>query len=77
MTKIEFKHVDFGYDADSLVLHDINLTIDKPGFYCIIGPNGVGKSTIVKCLNKINIPLKGNILIDDVDISTLKYHDIS
>ncbi len=77
MTKIEFKDVDFGYDADNLVLHDINLTIDKPGFYCIIGPNGVGKSTIVKCLNKINIPLKGQIFIDDVDISTLKYHDIS
>ncbi|MBR4227472.1 MAG: hypothetical protein IKR86_12110 [Candidatus Methanomethylophilaceae archaeon] len=30
MTKIEFQNVDFGYDADSLVLHDINLTIDKP-----------------------------------------------
>ncbi len=73
MTVIELKDVSFGYTEKKIVLHDVNLTIDKPGFYCIVGPNGVGKSTIVKCLNKINVPQKGQILVDGEDISGLHY----
>ncbi|MCQ2084614.1 MAG: ABC transporter ATP-binding protein [archaeon] len=76
-TKIELKDVSFGYTADKLVLRDVNLTIDKPGFYCIVGPNGVGKSTIVKCLNKINIPQKGEIFVDGVNIKDLHYKDLA
>ncbi len=77
MTKIELKDVSFGYNSDKIVLRDVNLFIDKPGLYCIVGPNGVGKSTIVKCLNKINVPQQGQIFVDDVDISTLHYKDLA
>ncbi len=77
MTKIELQDVSFGYSHDKIVLRDVNLVIEKPGLYCIVGPNGVGKSTIVKCLNKINIPQKGRILIDDVDISTMHFKELA
>jgi iron complex transport system ATP-binding protein len=77
MTTIQLIDVTFGYEEDKPVLRDVNLTIDKPGFYCIIGPNGVGKSTIVKCLNKINIPQKGTILVDGEDIKNLNYKDLA
>jgi len=77
MTKIELKDVSFGYSHDKIVLRDVNLLIEEPGLYCIVGPNGVGKSTIVKCLNKINIPQKGTILVDDVDIHTMHFKELA
>ncbi len=77
MTTIELEDVSFGYTEERLVLKDVNLTIDKPGLYCIVGPNGVGKSTIVKCLNKINIPQKGTIRVDGEDIKGLTYNQLA
>lgn len=75
--KIELRNVSFGYSKDSEILHDISFEIDGPGLICIIGPNGVGKSTIVKCMDKILTPTKGEILINDVDIKTMKTRDIA
>jgi iron complex transport system ATP-binding protein len=77
MTVIELKDVTFGYSEKRPVLRDINLRIDEPGFYCIVGPNGVGKSTIVKCLNKILLPQKGTISIDGEDISGMDYQSLA
>jgi iron complex transport system ATP-binding protein len=77
MTTIEFKNVNFGYSEDHIVLHDVNLVMDKPGLYCILGPNGVGKSTIVKCINKINEPLSGDVFLDGVNLKDMELKDIS
>ena len=45
--EITLDNVNFSYD-DSPVLHNISLTLNEPGLVCIIGPNGVGKSTLIK-----------------------------
>ena len=76
---MEFRveHLDFEYDKDTRVLHDIDFTIDEPGLYCIIGPNGVGKSTLVKCVNKLLSPTSGRVLIDGEDIGEMSYKDLS
>lgn len=78
--RIELKDLAFGYGSKSdkkMVLHDINLVIDKPGFYCIIGPNGVGKSTLIKCINKILKPTSGSVLIDGVNVADMSLKDIA
>jgi iron complex transport system ATP-binding protein len=77
MTVIEFKNVNFGYTEDRIVLHDVNLVMDKPGLYCILGPNGVGKSTIVKCINKINVPLSGDVILDGENLKDMELKEIS
>lgn len=59
------------------MLHDINLDLDAPGLVCIIGPNGVGKSTMVKCINKLLTPSKGTICLNGQDISDLSLKQIS
>lgn len=75
---VELENVSFGYRGmDRPVISDINLRLDRPGLYCIVGPNGVGKSTLIKCINKINTPSSGRVLINGWDTRELKLKDIS
>lgn len=75
--ELRVEHLDFEYDKDTKVLHDINFTLNAPGLYCIIGPNGVGKSTLVKCVNKLLSPTSGRILIDGNNVEDMTYKDLS
>lgn len=77
MQPLEIEHLDFGYGDGRLILHDINLTIDQPGLYCILGPNGVGKSTLIKCMNRILEPRSGCVKIGGVDIKEMSRKDVA
>ena len=58
---IEIKNLSAGYD-NRTVLHDINLTIYEHDFLGIIGPNGGGKTTLIKCILGLLKPTAGEIL---------------
>lgn len=60
MNIIEIKNVSFAYN-DEIVLKDVNLTIRKNDYLAIIGPNGGGKSTLVKLILGFIKPTKGEI----------------
>ncbi len=75
--KVEMKDVCFGYNQYEPVIRDINLTLDEPGLYCIVGPNGVGKSTLIKCINKINKPISGTVTIDGKDVASMSYREVA
>lgn len=76
--KLKIENLSFGYGKlGKEILHGVNMEISEPGLYCIIGPNGVGKSTLIKCINKINIPRSGDIYIDDKNIKEMKLKEIS
>ncbi len=71
---IEIKHVTksfatAGGQVDAL--KDVTLTIPDGDIYGIIGMSGAGKSTLVRCINLLERPTEGQVLIDGVDISTL------
>jgi ABC-type cobalamin/Fe3+-siderophores transport systems, ATPase components len=65
------ENLSFGYNKDVKTLHDISLEISGPGLVCILGPNGVGKSTLIKCMNKLLKPDTGRIVVDGQDISEI------
>ena len=62
MAVIEIKGVTFAYEKD-IVLEDINLTVEPLDFLAIIGPNGGGKSTLLKLMLGLLTPNKGTIRI--------------
>lgn len=65
---IEFVAVDFGYDPDELVLHNISLTIKQGQLTALVGASGAGKSTLVDLIPRFYEPTQGQILIDGVDL---------
>lgn len=75
--RICMEDVSFSYDEGFPILHDINLDLDEPGLVCIIGPNGVGKSTLIKCINKLLIPTSGDVMLNEKHISELKFKDLA
>ncbi len=75
--RIQMEDVSFSYSGGKQILHDINLDLDGPGLYCIIGPNGVGKSTMIKCMNKLLTPTSGKVFLDGEDVSTMSSKQVA
>lgn len=65
MVTVENLHKRFG---DLHVLKGISLKVQKGEVLVIIGPSGSGKSTFLRCLNHLEIPTSGKIMIDGVDL---------
>jgi ATP-binding cassette subfamily B protein len=72
--KIEFKDLTFQYKEDEIILDNFNLTINKGQTVALVGHTGSGKSTIVNLLSRFYEPVKGQILIDDVDYKKRSIH---
>ncbi|MBP2661915.1 MAG: Phosphonate-transporting ATPase, partial [Firmicutes bacterium] len=54
------------------VLKDINLNVDSGEKVVVIGPSGSGKSTLIRCMNLLETPSTGQIVVDGVDITAPK-----
>ena len=63
---IEVKNLSFSY-GDRPVLHDISFSVGKGEFLSILGPNGVGKSTLFRCVLGLLSGYTGQVLVDGVD----------
>ena len=67
--QVQFDHVSFHYaDDPTLVLEDINLTINAGETIALVGETGAGKTTIVKLASRFMDPTQGRILIDGSDL---------
>ncbi len=59
-------------NGDFTAINNINLTIEDGDIYGIIGMSGAGKSTLIRCINLLEKPSEGSILIDGQDITVLE-----
>lgn len=74
--EIRYENVSFAYQADRIVLDDINLTIRKGQTVAFVGQSGSGKTTLADLLPRFYDPINGKITIDGVDIRDVKAHDL-
>ena len=65
---VQFEHVNFGYDADKVIINDFNASIQSGQKIAIVGPTGAGKTTIVKLLMRFYDVNSGAILLDGSNI---------
>lgn len=75
--ELRIDDLGYAYGRKLSVLEDISLKIRGPQLISIIGPNGVGKSTFMHCLNKILTPTEGTVLIEDVEVRDYKVKDLA
>lgn len=64
---LEINDIEFSYDSVP-TLSDISLRVDNREVLTLLGPNGVGKTTLLKCINKVLEPSSGSVMIDEVDM---------
>lgn len=72
ISSLRFDSVSFRYQPGRPVLHRLTIGFEKGYSYGIVGPSGVGKSTLIDLLLKLHVPTEGRILVNGVDL-----HDIA
>ncbi|MCC8151931.1 MAG: ABC transporter ATP-binding protein/permease [Lachnospiraceae bacterium] len=69
---VEFDHVDFGYNPEKTVLHDITLYAQPGEKVALVGATGAGKTTITNLINRFYDIQRGSITYDGIDIADIE-----
>lgn len=72
MSLIDIKNLNKSFGSN-LVLKDINLIVDEKQVVCLIGSSGSGKSTLLRCINLLETPNGGEIIVDGQNIMTADF----
>ncbi|PDW00781.1 ABC transporter ATP-binding protein [Candidatus Viridilinea mediisalina] len=80
-TILQAEELTIGYrarrSAPSIVATQLNVALHAGEVVCLLGPNGVGKSTLLRTLVGMQPPLGGRVLLDGNDLSRLKPHEVA
>ena len=76
MTSITAECISYSYGEET-VFSDVSLKFEKPELVCILGPNGVGKTTLVKCFTKILKVADGKVMVNGLDIKDYGLLDLA
>ena len=74
--RIQFQNVSFGYKDKKLIFKELNLEIAPHSWTAIAGPSGCGKSTLINLILRIYEPGQGAVLLDGMDLRTLRLNDL-
>ena len=69
--EITFDHVDFSYEPERQILHDVSFTLKSGRSIAIVGPSGSGKSTIINLIPRLYDVQEGEVLFDGVNVKKL------
>jgi subfamily B ATP-binding cassette protein MsbA len=70
--RVEMEQVSFAYETRREVLHDVSFRSEPGAVTALVGPSGAGKSTIIGLIAAFYVPSSGRVLVDGVDLSTVK-----
>ncbi|MCP3926713.1 MAG: ABC transporter ATP-binding protein [Desulfobacterales bacterium] len=73
---LKVSDINFKYKSIK-ILENINFNIEKGKITMILGPNGVGKTTLLKCLNKVLKPDDGEVYIDKKPVSRMNIKEVA
>ncbi len=73
---ISIRHLKKEY-PNATPLRDVNAEIEKGEVISVIGPSGTGKSTLLRCLNRIETPTAGQIIVDGTDVTAASASELA
>ena len=74
---ISLSHLSVGYSLSHPIIYDIDLELKSGQLSCLIGENGIGKSTLLKTLTGFLPKLKGSVLFDNLDITSFSQRELA
>lgn len=77
MTILEVKNATFAYENSENIFEGVNLTVDKGDVICILGSNGCGKTTLMKCMNRLHELKDGAVYINGENIKTMDQRTVA
>lgn len=75
--ELKINKLSFSYSHEKIVLKDISFAVEQGEFLGVLGTNGTGKTTLLKCINNILEPTVGGIYFGKEDITKLKQNEIA
>lgn len=74
---VSVENLAFSYSGrdENAVFREVSFSVERGDVFCLLGPNGTGKSTLLKCVCNVLRPQKGKILLNGKDISHLKANE--
>lgn len=72
MSRLEIRDLNHAYVSNKPILKNINIDINEAGVIAIIGPSGTGKSTLLRCINRLIQPTDGSIMFKNKDVAKIK-----
>ena len=66
--------VTFSYKSRK-ILNDLSFTVNQGEVLALLGPNGVGKTTLIKCINRILSPASGSVFVDGTEVSLMNRNE--
>ena len=74
---ISVDHLCYHYKGGRPILRDVSFELDSGRFLAVLGNNGVGKSTLLKCINRILTADSGSCRVDGEDLLALSHREIA
>jgi iron complex transport system ATP-binding protein len=74
--RLKVKGIEFSYGSIP-ILKDVCMELERSEMLAIVGPNGVGKSTLIRCIDMILTPNKGKILLDGQELKKMNRIDVA
>ncbi|MGI5840361.1 MAG: ABC transporter ATP-binding protein [bacterium] len=75
--KIDVEQVSYAYSGCAELFTDVSLRINTGQVICILGPNGIGKTTLLNCIANLAVPTAGRILVDGRDMRKMSPQEIA
>lgn len=75
--KMEMNGCSFSYDNKENIFEDISFSVSRGDIFCILGANGTGKTTLIKCLTGLMKPNHGEIFINGKDMNSFSHSDLA
>lgn len=68
---LQVKDLGFSYDGNRQIFRDISFEVLAGEIVCLLGPNGIGKTTLLNCLARLREPLQGSVLLNGEDMANM------